>query len=93
MAVQGKGREGLLAFKDEIDGFADRLESGIFQRAFGKNRRITGGDKQDVTVARGHGELFGETKDHLAAGLGAACFKKAEMARGDFGFAGQSKLA
>jgi hypothetical protein len=52
-----------------------------------------GGGQQGVAVAQWHLQLFGEVQHHVPAGLGAAGFKEAEMARGDFAHAGEVELA
>lgn len=93
VAVERKGGKGLLAFEKEVDGFAHGLEYGVVDGAFGKHGRKACGDEKDVAVAHGDGELLGEMKNHFAAGLRAARFEEAEMARGDFGFAGEVELA
>ena len=93
MAIDGEGGIWLLRFQHEMDGPAHVVEDGIFQRTLRKHRRIAGGDQQYIAFPLRHFQLLGEVQDHLAAGLRAPGFEKAQVARRDFGFAGQIELA
>src|ERR1043166_3042194 len=65
----------------------------MFERALGKDRRVSGGDQQDIALAHRHLELLGEVQHHVAARLRAPGLDEAEVPRGNARLAGERQLA
>ena len=82
-----------MRFQYEIDRGPRRFQRGIVERALRKGRRKPGRDQQHVALAQRHIEPLGQLQHHVARRRSAAGFHKAEMTRGDFGVAGEIKLA
>ena len=81
-----------MRFEEEPHCLASGVESRVGERAPREDRRVTSGDQERIAFAERNRELFGQVQDHFATGSGSAGFEKAEMACGNFRFAGQIEL-
>ena len=76
---------GLVAGEDHIERLPHRRHLGILQRAFGKDRRMAGGQQHLVALAERDFELIGEQQHHFGARPRPARLDKAEVAGRDAG--------
>ena len=83
MAVHGERRIRLVAAQHGFDRMARGIQLRIRKRPFAEQRREAGRDEQRIALAQRHVEPLGEMQHHLAAGLRAARFDEAQVARGD----------
>jgi hypothetical protein len=77
----------------EVDGLAHGCERRIRQRPLGKDRRIARRYQQDIALAQGDLEPFGQMQHHVAARQRPAGLQKAQMLRRDIGLASEVELA
>src|SRR5688572_5695402 len=93
MTIDGYGGIGLVTLQHEIDSLARRLQRRVAERVFLEHRRKARGDQQRIAFAQRHVEQLGEMQQHLAAGLRAAGFQKAQVLRGNLRLHGEVELA
>ena len=82
-----------MALDHQLHRLAGGRQRRVVKFALRKHRREPGGGQQDVALAQRHLELLGQVQHHLATGLRAAGFQKAQMPRGDVALQCQVELA
>ena len=81
-----------MATEEHIERLPHRRHLGILQRAFGKDRRMAGGQQHLVALAERDFEVTGEQQHHFGARPRAARLDKAQVAGRDAGLEGQVEL-
>src|SRR5579862_4135801 len=92
MAIERKGRIGLMTLDDKVDRVSNGLQSGIVEASLRKDRRIASGHEKHVALAHGNLELLRQVKNHLAAGPGPPSLEKTQMPGRNVGFEGEIEL-
>jgi hypothetical protein len=92
MAVDDKGRIGLVSAEHLFDRFPDRPELGRVQLTLGESGRVSGSQQEVIPVAKRDVELLREMKNHLGAGTGPTGLDEAQVAGGYTGLQCQLEL-
>lgn len=93
MPVDRQRGVGFVAFQHEVHRRTCRLQGWIIEGPFGKHRRVSSREKQDISFPQGHLKMLRQRQDHLAARTRTAALHEAEMLLGDFGIEREVELA